>query len=293
MKTAENAWSRQIVRILDMPRFHMDEGIRVSTFPSVQIDSHDWQDFHHQLGEAIDYLDPDKELIRLWPHGDRRLAYAVRRRNSEPEHATIGDYELPHVVWAVRGDGTLYCRFSNLPHSSWAMGELRQATLDDYTEHDWTDVIVWEMDGGTGGDSAEYDLISFLLENRVDLGLAAVSATSVVGVWLTKLGLRIHRTRKSDRAARIAVRRWGNRGFDSPWLLRKWFETKDQWRLPEICKRLQISEVTAKDILAALGYKPLIERRDVWTLSAHSKAVRKRNKWLKAETTEGLNENLY
>ncbi|POH68957.1 hypothetical protein C3B61_03390 [Cryobacterium zongtaii] len=170
------------------------------------------------------------------------------------------------------------------------MGDLWRATRDEYTEYDWTDVLVWETDGGRGGDQMEYDLVSFLLDHGVDLG---IGASTWAGARLTKFLFKIRRTRKADRLARLAVRRWGNRGFDSPWMIRIWFETKEQWKLREVSKRLQISEMTAAEILQALGYERISERPELWILSEKPAAKRKRQKWMKSETTAGLNEILY
>jgi hypothetical protein len=72
-----------------------------------------------------------------------------------------------------------------------------------------------------------------------------------------------------------------------------WFETKGQWTVKEVAKRLQIAEPTAADTLRALGYQRLDEQRDLWILSTHPAAVRKRRKWKRSETSSELREDLY
>lgn len=284
------AWDQQTIRILDQSKWDYDDASLVGQFRSVTKSSRDELEFMQQLHEAVDLLDPAKDLIKMYPHGERQLAFAVRRKAVFPGDATVADYGLPTIVWSVNELGALYARFSYLPHAHWSMGDLRRASDDGYSEFDWTDVLVWESDGGIGGDQAEYDLLSFLLEHGVELG---VGATSWAGAWLAKFGLRLRRTRKADRRARIVVRRWNNRGYDNPWMIRAWFESKEKWRLPEVSKRLQIPQATAADILRALGYERMSEQRAAWILSTRAGAVRKRKKWKRSETTTDLREDLY
>jgi hypothetical protein len=204
MELNSQPWTQQTFRLLDRPRFDIDKDQVVVQFRSVGIVINSHEEFFSRLQRAVEVLDSDQAVIRNYPDGPRQPAYAVRRRAVAPGDARIADYGLPVIVWTVAENGSLYAHFSHLPHQHWTMGDLQRATRDDYTEFDWTDVIIWESDGGAGGDQAEYDLISFLMDHGIELG---IGATSWVGAHLTKLGLKLRRTRKSDRRARIAVRR--------------------------------------------------------------------------------------
>ncbi|TFD11516.1 hypothetical protein E3T26_12605 [Cryobacterium sp. TMT1-21] len=231
------------------------------------------------IHEALDELDPDGSVVPKWnPSSSRMVACGVRRANVDATEATVGDYEVPNWTWSVRDNGILYGDSLSVGLSRFTFDDAARATEDGYNAHDYSDILLWKSDGGRGGDGAYVDVINFLLQHGVELG------TGWAAAWLQAKFLKLRRTRRADAKARLQVKKWETRGIPNPAMMRQWFETRSQWSVLEVAERLELVPYSSQRLLKALGYEPVTGAMDAWSLSARTKARKRRAKWLKSES---------
>lgn len=139
---------------------------------------------------------------------------------------------------------------------------------------------------GRGGDYGTWDIVTWLYDQGVDVGvpLAQDGLISWVASWVT----RKIRNSYVDRRARDVALRWLNHNIRAPSHLRLWLDKKDRWTVEEIDRRLFASEnaVASKKLLNALGYEE--DAGNGWRLGVGKRAKRKRASWLARELNSGL-----
>jgi hypothetical protein len=281
------------VRVFVRPADHYDwdPARRVSTLYSTEVTVDYYQSLQWALAPVLRAVLPGSIPDEGTPSAEQLVGWAVRRRSVDPEHATFADYENPGLVWGVTDTGLLYGTHGLAGERSWMLGDVIAASRAGYDDHDWQDVLIWPSDGGRGGGGIWFDMISFLQQQGVTieaLGVesAKLAAVGAAGFYWRKIRGRFARG-KRDRNARYLARIWETRNI-GPYTLRVWFDSKRQWRVEEVSKRLQLHPFAAQELLIALGYAHKGE--GVWALSERKKAKKRRSKWMKAEETEWLPE---
>lgn len=267
-----------------------DPSVPLSGLPYRVEDWHAQQDLRQALAATFRKMFPDAIPNEAAPYSEGRIGWAVRKvRSSEP--LTVADFELPSLIWNIRnGDGELYVTFGLL-RGPYVIGDLIAANRAGYDDHDWTEFVVWPSDGGRGGDSIWFDMMSFLQSQGVTIealsidGMKAVAA-GTAGYYVKRFSDAFSRRRR-DRRAQYLVRQWESRNI-TPYTLRAWFDAKAEWTTAEVSKRLNLTRRSAGALLKALGYGHRGD--DIWTLSESKKARKRRANWLKAEETEWFPE---
>lgn len=87
-----------------------------------------------------------------------------------------------------------------------------------------------------------------------------------------------------DQRVKDLAESWTRQGVSSPWLLRRWVETKRQWYPTVLAERLALSEAAAQSLLTALGYEP--GQYDAMELKSTLGALRARDKWIGSEISD-------
>lgn len=265
--------------------------IPLSTLPSVQATWDAYQDVRREAAAVFRELFPGTIPDESTPYAETAVEWAARKTSSSSDAPTLADYERPTLIWNVRsGDGELYVSYGLLK-GSYVLGEMMAARQAGYSEHDWTDIVVWRSEGGQGGDTIWFELLSFLKDQGVTIEALTVEGTkalaaSTAGFYFRRIAHAFSRRRR-DREARYLVRQWESRNI-TPYSLRAWFDTKHEWSAEEVSRRLRLTRRSAGALLKALGYAHRGD--DIWTLSESKKARKRRAAWLKAEETEWFPE---
>lgn len=279
------------VRIAALPATaKWDPSIVISTLPFTYVTLDAYQDLPRASATVFRSIFPDAIPDESVPFSNTMIDWAPRRGDSA-DVTTLADYELPSLIWNIRdGDGELYVTFGML-RGPYVIGDLIAASRAGYDDHDWTDLVVWRSDGGRGGDSIWFDMLSFLQEQGVTIEALSIDGVKTVaagtaGYFAKRLRDAFSRRRR-DKKARYLVRQWESRNI-TPYTLRAWFDAKSKWSTAEVSRRLNLTRRSAGALLKALGYAHRGD--DIWTLSESKKARKRRAKWLKAEETEWFPE---
>lgn len=136
------------------------------------------------------------------------------------------------------------------------------------------------VNDGFGGDSIPVDLVAFLLEQGVDIGINLPRDSLIV--WGFATMWRKVRKSRSDRRARAFAAEWeSEQGISRPYQLRGFLDSKEVWTVSELEKRLRLSAASVTELLKALGYEP--DAGQNWRLGTKLRHARRRAKWLRSE----------
>lgn len=272
-------WPRDLTRgeLFDLP------------YVDVSVPEDGW--YANCLAEALESLDPTGDVIGYWGQdkyeSNRRVDFWLRPRSISTTEVLSSEYRKPERLWLVDGKGRLSVADTYAPASGhWSIAGIRRSVESGYDGHDWFDVIIFEHEGGRGGDPHVYDFISFVWEHGIDLAFLTSS-----GGWISsrfwKIGRRVWRSRRSDLEARRLVQSWQFAGLQDPRFIREWFDTKELWEPGEVARRLGVGSVLAMEFLTGLGYEP-VRGRLSWALGTSRRAKSRRAKWMRSETTHEL-----
>lgn len=232
------------------------------------------------VSDALAVLDADARLIPYWDSevGLRRVDWSVRKASVGPIDAQVGDYVRHYRVWEIWLHQEETVRTRRLQsRGSIPLDVLDAASTAGYMDADWYDILLWQAEGGWGGGDGLFDWAGFLLDHGVDLALGA-------GVpYVTHYAGKVFRTKRHDAKARRQAAIWDARGFHNGAILRSWFDTKHEWDIAEVGKRLDLSMLAARALLKALGYESLSRDFGKWRLSPKKRAVKRREAWTKGE----------
>lgn len=132
------------------------------------------------------------------------------------------------------------------------------------------------IDAGYGGDETWFDIVAFLLDHGVDIGIGA----TLEWAWLR--GWRFIRNGARDRRARRVAQGWAaEQGITNPGTLRWFLDLKSRWTEEEVAKRLGISNDASTQLLLALGHA-----RDAgggWQLGTRKRHLKRRARWIRDE----------
>lgn len=141
------------------------------------------------------------------------------------------------------------------------------------------DQIIIRLVPGMGGDVPPFDLVVWLLDQGVDVGLDIVAG--YIGYrFLHPLAAKVRNGRADRRARRVAVD-WSSKNLEAPSQLREWIESKSTWDPHEIAQRLRVNRAVAVQLLKALGYEE--NTLGEWSPGTSKKARRRHDRWLMKE----------
>lgn len=137
---------------------------------------------------------------------------------------------------------------------------------------------------GRGGDGFSGDLVSWLLNQGVDVSVE-FARDVIIYRLLSPLFRRIRNGRRDRKARKIAVH-WRARGLEHPMQLREFIDFKDSWTTDEVSKRLKMPKDGARELLRALGLE--VDSRGSWKPGTSKRARRRRARWEAAELNADL-----
>lgn len=200
-------------------------------------------------------------------------------------HTWRGDEQSSEALWLIADPETGVVRFApiGLPHQNATLDEIR-ATIDAGYVAAKPDEVVIVITEGIGGDGLEIDLVRWLLEQGVDLGLEGLKGY----LWykLISLFTKYVRNGRRDRRARAVARAWAGRQVFTPYQLRMFLDTKDAWTLGELSRALTIPLDVCRQLVKSLGY--VRDAGNTWRLGTSKKARRRRQRWLDEEFSDPL-----
>lgn len=152
-------------------------------------------------------------------------------------------------------------------HHDWKLSELEELINDGYIEGDITKLIVVLPTGLGAGLQDVFNWVGFLANI-----LQVVTATGGIFMWFKRL-IVSYKIRK-------VVRLWQTNGIKYPEQLREFIDTKGEWGLSEIKKRLKLTDEYAIKLLDALGLEP---KANSWRLTHSKKSISNRKQWIRNE----------
>jgi hypothetical protein len=153
-------------------------------------------------------------------------------------------------------------------HSDWTFNELILLKECGYIEGNPKSIIIGVPEGLGGGEYGALDWFSFLID--------IFAAYEIV-----KIGTSIASKRVNDKTVAKITRQWAENNIHYPHQLREFINTKAEWKLIEVKKRLRLDEEHSIKLLLSLGLEPI---DDGWRLTHSKNSIRKRKNWLKYES---------
>lgn len=227
-----------------------------------------------QIG--IDTLDEAIEGIGAYRrnvYGDDRVRFVVL--------PGVGDDDATPIAWTKRFDAPIYGIRADGSLVA-ADGFHENITISDLARsagefgNGTNDRLVLVAPTGLGDASVYHEVVAFLLDHWLEYALATWSGFKTV----RRAVLR----RSAIRAARRAAEAMLHAGLAQPWQLRRFTDTRSEWKLPRFARLMQISHTDAARLLRALGYEPRGGGGGVWEPSESRRASRARGRWIRDES---------
>lgn len=189
-----------------------------------------------------------------------------------------------YLIYSFDGIGGLQLH-PWLDHQRITLDEIEDVAEAGYLLGDPHQFVIHTHEG-SGGDFGVWDIATWLYQQGVDIGVPLLRDGLVV--WLWSGATRRFRNSRADRRSRGVAWDWSNRNIEAPFQLRQFLDTKRDWTVAEVDRRLfgKRNEVASSQLLTALGFAP--DAGQVWWLGTSKKAIRRRAKWMKAEERENL-----
>lgn len=228
------------------------------------------------VDRAIDQFDPLGETpsFYLWQRRSRPvpayyLAFVPDDVPDNQPYAWTSSYTKLFFILDTSGRVSVSARTPG----RMTVSDLKYSAAAGHVRGNWSRIVVTTPrgfgDAGLGG-----DLATFLLDHGVDLALggALTGVTAVLRKFRPALALRARRT----------VQDWEIRGVDKPWIVRSFVDSKSEWEISVLSRRLSIPRRSARALLASLGYEER-KRSRTWLLGHSSDAKRRRQEWIADE----------
>ncbi|GAA1215975.1 hypothetical protein GCM10009655_14120 [Rhodoglobus aureus] len=215
-------------------------------------------------------LDPGLEFASSLDLGSIRL---VASPNGAA--AQVGD-EIDVVMpeFLVRQDGT--ADFSQVvfekPVTFRGLREASRAGLSQPSP----EVIAVVRTAGWGGDPIWIDIVSWLVDHGVEIGIGAGAAI------LREKAIMPLRSRRAKKVAQA----WKEHNLHAPYQLRALVDRKEKWITGDLCRLLDIDPKTARQLLTSLGFVP--DAGHNWVLGTSDAAIERRNRWMKDEFSDTM-----
>lgn len=163
------------------------------------------------------------------------------------------------------GEGYPYLSFDNLSELE-RSGLLAGGRIDQ--------IVVRPIEG-RGGDTAFVEIVGWLLDQGVDIGIELTRDFIIFGL-ISPLFSKVRNGRRDRRARKIAAL-WAVRNLEAPAQLRNYIDTKDTWTEDEVAKHLRIHRAAARQLLRSLGLEP--NSKGVWVAGMSRRAHKRRARW--------------
>lgn len=152
----------------------------------------------------------------------------------------------------------------------WTLSELEEIIAAGYIKGDTSKLII-ARPIGLGADPQDFfDWLGFFA-NTLQLASVAVSAPSIL--------YRIVSLSRNRHYRKIS-RQWQKNGIHYPGSLREFIDTKAEWSLGEVKKRLRLNEEYAIKLLSSLGLEPV---NDTWRITHSKQSIANRKRWMRNE----------
>ncbi|MCA9323820.1 hypothetical protein KC992_01830 [Candidatus Saccharibacteria bacterium] len=148
----------------------------------------------------------------------------------------------------------------------WAYSRIIELVELGYIKGDTTKIIVG-LPEGLGAGEEIYDFIGFLAD-----------VITVVGPSLAVV--KYSKRKLNHRRIRRIVKKWAKNNIRYPHQIREFIDTKAEWSVGEVKKRLKLNEEYAIKLLSALGYEPV---GNSWRLTQSKSSIRIRKNWMRNE----------
>jgi len=182
------------------------------------------------------------------------------------------------IKYSINKDGTIKVLSGYEPlHYDWKLSELEELIAEGYIDGDTSSLIVVLPMGLGAAPQDLFDWFGFLANT-----LQVMFATSGVLAWFRCI-IANHRIRKF-------VKLWRTNGIRYPEQLREFIDTKGEWKLSEIKKRLRLTDEYAIKLLDALGFEP---KGNSWRLTHSKKSIVNRKRWTRNEKKYRKKEEMF
>ena len=170
--------------------------------------------------------------------------------------------------YALDADGGIVLLEDYAPlHHDWNLAQIQELLEHGYIEGVPHHIIIGLPEGLGAGPQDIFDWLGFFADT-----LQVVGSTVLVKKYII-IPLR-------DRNIRKITKKWTKNGIKYPSQLREFIDTKADWELYEVKKRLKIDDEYAIKLLTALGLEP---QKNSWRLSHSKQSIKNRKKWLRNE----------
>lgn len=204
------------------------------------------------------------------------------KSDASETHWTNGVDE-EYLIYSIDHDGSLRIHMWR-DHRTMTVADVESVVEAGYV-HAKSGHFVIHGPEGKGGDFGTWDMAAWLLQQGVDIGVPL--ARDGLILWLLTRTRRGIRNRRADLRARHFAQAWKLRSIEAPFQLQQFLDTKDEWTVNEVNKRLfnRKNAKAARALLKALGYQP--DAGGTWRLGTSRRAIARRANWTKAERNMG------
>lgn len=208
---------------------------------------------------------------------DRAIAIYVSSdqiTNAEKGYAQSGF----GIKYGINSDGSISFMSDFEPlHRNWRFSEIEELVSEGYIDGDSSKLIIG-LPTGIGATPQEYfEWFSFMMDVVAAINLSA----RVFG-----------NTRKTvaNRKIRRIIKLWNENGIHYPRQVREFIDTKGEWKLEEVKKRLKLDEEYTIKLLTSLGYEA---QGNSWRLTHSKDSISHRKRWMRNEKKYSKANQIY
>lgn len=172
------------------------------------------------------------------------------------------------IKYGLDSDGSVRILEDYTPlKNDWTLSEIKEMISSGYIRGDYRTIIV-AAPVGLGADFNDiFDWVGFLADTIEIIGVS-YSITRYISVFVQNWRIR------------NIIRKWKSNGIQCPRQVREFIDTKGDWALKEVKKRLALDEEQAIKLLDSLGLEP---KGNVWRLTHSKGSIANRKRWLRNE----------
>lgn len=172
------------------------------------------------------------------------------------------------IRYSINNDGSVRALsgYEPLQHD-WRLAEVEELVSEGYIQGNASKLII-VLPTGLGATPQDiFDWLSFIANT-----LEVVREASVVS--------RKIKSFVTDRKSRKISKQWQENGIYYPEQLRGFIDTKGEWKLSEVKRRLRLNEEYAFKLLVSLGLEPI---NNTWRLTHSKRSIGNRKRWIRNE----------
>ncbi|MDQ2972987.1 MAG: hypothetical protein M3Q79_00690 [bacterium] len=148
-------------------------------------------------------------------------------------------------------------------HHDWTLDRILKIVNYGYISEDYKHFIITVPDGLGGGWEGIFDWIGYFITVMEIASYTSRGARSLL-----------------NRQVKNVAQAWEENRIKYPKHLRDFIDTKAEWKIDEVKKRLKINEEFAIKLLTSLGLEP---KGDSWKLTQSKSSIRRRKLWIRNE----------